>query len=138
MLHSLWPALQDLDKRRVKLPTVSSASVADGYTYKKPPRKITFPIRPQDVSVGLFAAAILQNISDMDRTGHICQRCDIDRMSMGPALRADPSVSLELLALRHDVINDSSFRLDIIPGNNAIISKYHLPCLQHINCNIHD
>jgi hypothetical protein len=61
--------------------TVSVAAVADGYEYE-PPREVTFPIRPQDVSVGLFVAAILHNNSGVDRTGQICQQNDKDRMRL--------------------------------------------------------
>ncbi len=46
--------------------TVSIAAVADGYKCK-PPREVTFPIRPQVISVGLFTAAILYNRSGVDK-----------------------------------------------------------------------
>jgi|GEM_PF-3457554 len=60
------------DVRRVRLPT-GQLLLPWPMVTNEPPREVTFPIRPQDVSVGLFAAAILQNISGMDRTGQICQ-----------------------------------------------------------------
>jgi len=52
MQKEIWVALD--------CQTVSIAAVADGYKYE-PPREVTFPIRPQVISVGLFTAAILYN-----------------------------------------------------------------------------
>ena len=50
------PTLSDF---RTRYPAF--AAVADGYKCE-PPREVTFPIRPQNFSVGLFTAAIYCNM----------------------------------------------------------------------------
>jgi len=59
---------------------------------KKPPREVTFPIRPHWFSVGLFTAGILRRIrTGQDEETQICHRPA--RVKGQPALIIDQPVS---------------------------------------------
>jgi hypothetical protein len=55
--------------------------VADGYKCE-PPREVTLPDSPQNISVDCSPLLSFMILSGMDRTGQICPQNDKDRMRL--------------------------------------------------------